>query len=153
MSDKVLVALSPYDNILLLVNTVCCVALVYFLLYVPYQAANAAVAQGFVSATQAGFLGVSSNPMLESGHGGTTDTQFLGFSPRRLEGLGAYEYPVFWNGGSYAAVNSDQQASAQMVETNDNLPESFRVNQLHRGGFANRDSGHHITNALNVGPY
>ena len=113
MSEKVLVALSPYDNVLLLVNTLCCLALVYFLLYVPYQAANAT--QGFVGATEAGFHSVSSDSLLGGGR----------------EGLGAYEYPVFWNGGSYAAVNQDQQASAHVVETNSNLPST-------RGGFANK---------------
>ena len=113
MSEKVLVSLSPYENVLLLVNTLCCLALVYFLLYVPYQAANAT--QGFVSATETGFHSVSSDSLL----GG------------RREGLGSYEYPVFWNGGSYAAVNADQQASAHVSETNVNLPTT-------RGGFANK---------------
>jgi hypothetical protein len=123
MSEKVLVMLSPYENVLLLVNTVCCLALVYFLLYVPYQAANAT--QGFVSATEAGFHAVSSDAL-------------LGYR----EGLGSYEYPVFWNGGSYAAVNADQQASSQMAETNVNLPTT-------RGGFTNNA---HLTKAM-ANPY
>ena len=122
MSEKVLVALSPYENILLLVNTLCCLALVYFLLYVPYQAANAT--QGFVSATESGFHAVSSDALLG-----------------RREGLGAYEYPVFWNGGSYAAVNEDQQQASQMAETNVNLPTTR--------GFANNA---HLTRAM-TNPY
>ena len=130
MSEKVLVALSPYENILLLVNTLCCLALVYFLLYVPYQAANAT--QGFVSATETGFHSVSSDSLLGRN----------GFKSHR-QGLGAYEYPVFWNGGSYAAVNADQQASMGVVETNDNLPSASAT------GFANRAD--QIAKAMN--PY
>lgn len=96
-----------WEHWMTLVTMVCALLLTYFLVAVPHKWFASTVAAANEAAAKAGMVNLSSGALgFESVTGDAYNR--AGMNGRVKAGLGGWEAPVFWNAGSYTAVNAAQ---------------------------------------------